>query len=60
MGLNDINSLAHSKWNCKYQIFLLYVQLHFTIGGYDFDNSGGGISIGRLRCCSNFTRIINN
>ena len=20
MGLNDINSLAHSKWNCKYQI----------------------------------------
>ena len=20
MGLNDINSLAHSKWNCKYHI----------------------------------------
>lgn len=21
MGLNDINSLSHSKWNCKYHIF---------------------------------------
>ena len=20
MGLNDINSLSHSKWNCKYHI----------------------------------------
>ena len=20
MGMNDINSLAHSKWNCKYHI----------------------------------------
>ena len=20
MGVNDINSLAHSKWNCKYHI----------------------------------------
>ena len=20
MGLNDMNSLAHSKWNCKYHI----------------------------------------
>ena len=20
MGMNDINSLAHTKWNCKYQI----------------------------------------
>ncbi|MBQ8029070.1 MAG: IS200/IS605 family transposase, partial [Clostridia bacterium] len=20
MGLNDINSLSHTKWNCKYHI----------------------------------------
>ncbi len=20
MGMNDINSLSHSKWNCKYHI----------------------------------------
>ena len=20
MGMNDINSLAHTKWNCKYHI----------------------------------------
>ena len=20
MGLNDVNSLSHSKWNCKYHI----------------------------------------
>lgn len=22
MGLNDINSLVHTKWNCKYHIVL--------------------------------------
>ena len=20
MGMNDINSLAHTKWNCKYHV----------------------------------------
>ena len=23
MGMNDINSLAHKKWNCKYHILCL-------------------------------------
>ena len=22
MGMNDINSLSHTKWNCKYHIFV--------------------------------------
>ena len=28
MGMNDINSLAHTKWNCKYHIVFAMV---FTI-----------------------------
>ena len=40
MGLNDINSLAHSKWNCKYHIVFapkyrrkeIYGQLKRDIG----------------------------
>ena len=25
MGMNDINSLSHSKWNCKYHIVFAMV-----------------------------------
>ena len=33
MGMNDINSLSHSKWNCKYHIVFApkYRRMIFTM-----------------------------
>ena len=26
MGLNDVHSLSHTKWNCKYHIIAEYIK----------------------------------
>ncbi len=37
MGMNDINSLSHSKWNCKYHIvFAPKYRSRSVSGSYPF------------------------
>ena len=34
MGMNDINSLAHTKWNCKYHI--VFVCVKYALARFPF------------------------
>ena len=48
MGINDINSLSHTKWNCKYHIVfapkyrrrIFYVEKKSEIGNWDQEDCG--------------------
>lgn len=37
MGMNDINSLSHSKWNCKYHVVfaMVFSITHLTVVMYE-------------------------
>ncbi|MFC4803942.1 hypothetical protein [Filifactor villosus] len=42
MGINDINSLSHTKWNCKYHVVFApkYRNREFWCKGYYVDTVG--------------------
>ena len=52
--MNNTNSLAHTKWNCKYHIVLgVSKRESFTIITYVFAHTGNRFGQSKFRSCTN-------